>query len=200
MTVPVRKAGTYHAVLAGFLGWTLDAFDFFVIVFLYDTLAREFSVSKKAIIFTTTATLALAARRRIAVWRACRSLWTPHSVDGQRHLLFHYRSGMRFRSQLHRVPDFARPLWHRHGRRVGRGRFAGHGSGAASLARRPQRNFAERLLHRLLAGGHRGAHGAAVLGLASHVLAGRVAGACWRCTFAPKCRNRKPGNSIARRV
>ena len=59
MTVPVRKAGTYHAVLAGFLGWTLDAFDFFVIVFLYDTLAREFSVSKKAIIFTTTATLAL---------------------------------------------------------------------------------------------------------------------------------------------
>ncbi len=59
MTVAARKAGTHHAVLAGFLGWTLDAFDFFVIVFLYDTLAREFSVSKKAIIFTTTATLAL---------------------------------------------------------------------------------------------------------------------------------------------
>jgi SHS family lactate transporter-like MFS transporter len=54
-----RATGKYHAVLAGFLGWTLDAFDFFVIVFLYDTLAREFSVSKKAIIFTTTATLAL---------------------------------------------------------------------------------------------------------------------------------------------
>jgi len=46
-------------LLAGFLGWTLDAFDFFVIVFLYDTLAREFSVTKKAIVFTTTATLAL---------------------------------------------------------------------------------------------------------------------------------------------
>lgn len=58
MTPPRRKAGTQHAVLAGFLGWTLDAFDFFVIVFLYDTLSREFSVSKKAIIFTTTATLA----------------------------------------------------------------------------------------------------------------------------------------------
>lgn len=54
-----QRTGTHHAVLAGFLGWTLDAFDFFVIVFLYDTLAREFSVSKKAIIFTTTATLAL---------------------------------------------------------------------------------------------------------------------------------------------
>jgi SHS family lactate transporter-like MFS transporter len=53
------KSRTHHAWLAGFLGWTLDAFDFFVIVFLYDTLAREFSVSKKAIVFTTSATLAL---------------------------------------------------------------------------------------------------------------------------------------------
>jgi len=45
--------------MAGFLGWTLDAFDFFVIVFLYDTLSHQFGVSKKAIVFTTTATLAL---------------------------------------------------------------------------------------------------------------------------------------------
>jgi len=59
MTAPTRKLGTHHAVLAGFLGWTLDAFDFFVIVFLYDTLAQEFHVTKKAIVFTTTATLAL---------------------------------------------------------------------------------------------------------------------------------------------
>jgi MFS transporter, SHS family, lactate transporter len=59
MTASQPKLGTHHAVLAGFLGWTLDAFDFFVIVFLYDTLAHEFNVSKKAIIFTTTATLAL---------------------------------------------------------------------------------------------------------------------------------------------
>ena len=49
----------HHALLAGFLGWTLDAFDFFVVVFLYDTLARQFSVSKASIIITTTATLAL---------------------------------------------------------------------------------------------------------------------------------------------
>src|SRR6516165_8705093 len=54
-----RKTGAHHALLAGFLGWTLDAFDFFVIVFLYDTLAHEFGVPKKAIVLTTTATLAL---------------------------------------------------------------------------------------------------------------------------------------------
>ena len=59
MPVKDGKSGSPHAVIAGFLGWTLDAFDFFVIVFLYETLAKEFSVSKKAIIFTTTATLAL---------------------------------------------------------------------------------------------------------------------------------------------
>jgi MFS transporter, SHS family, lactate transporter len=53
------KPGTRHALLAGFLGWTLDAFDFFVIVFLYDTLARQFGVSKSQIVLTTAATLGL---------------------------------------------------------------------------------------------------------------------------------------------
>jgi len=49
----------HHAVLAGFLGWTLDAFDFFVVVFLFDTLAHQFGVTKKEIVLTTTATLAM---------------------------------------------------------------------------------------------------------------------------------------------
>jgi len=57
-TQPARS-GTHHAVLAGFLGWTLDAFDFFIVVFLFDTLAHQFGVSKKEIVLTTTATLAM---------------------------------------------------------------------------------------------------------------------------------------------
>ena len=48
-----------HAVTAGFLGWTLDAFDFFVVVFLIDTLAAQFGVPKKQIVLTLTATLAM---------------------------------------------------------------------------------------------------------------------------------------------
>jgi MFS transporter, SHS family, lactate transporter len=48
----------WHAVSASFLGWTLDAFDFFVLVFLVDTLAEQFHVSTSKIIFTITATLA----------------------------------------------------------------------------------------------------------------------------------------------
>src|ERR1700720_1148915 len=59
MTASLPTKGRHHALLAGFLGWTLDAFDFFVIVFLYDTLSHQFGVSKKSIVFTTTATLAL---------------------------------------------------------------------------------------------------------------------------------------------
>ncbi len=53
------RGGARHAVMAGFLGWTLDAFDFFVVVFLFDTLAHQFGVTKKEIVLTTTATLAM---------------------------------------------------------------------------------------------------------------------------------------------
>ncbi len=48
-----------HAVAASFLGWTLDAFDFFVAIFLVNTLAAQFGVPASKIIFTTTATLAM---------------------------------------------------------------------------------------------------------------------------------------------
>ncbi len=53
------SATQWHAVSASFLGWTLDAFDFFVLVFLVDTLASHFHVAKSAIVWTLTATLAM---------------------------------------------------------------------------------------------------------------------------------------------
>ena len=52
------RGSHWHTVLACFLGWTLDAFDFFVVVFLVGTLATSFQVSKADIIWTLTATLA----------------------------------------------------------------------------------------------------------------------------------------------
>ncbi len=55
----MSRSDQYHAVAASFLGWTLDAFDFFVLVFLVDTLAGEFRVTKAAIVWTLTATLAM---------------------------------------------------------------------------------------------------------------------------------------------
>lgn len=55
----VSQDGRGYAVAAGILGWTLDAFDFFVVVFLVDTLATHFAVGKSAIILTIGATLAM---------------------------------------------------------------------------------------------------------------------------------------------
>ena len=54
-----RSSSHWHAVTAGFLGWTLDAFDFFVVVFLVDTLALQFGVSKSLIVTTIGATLVM---------------------------------------------------------------------------------------------------------------------------------------------
>src|SRR5665213_192275 len=60
MSMPDNKpSGSFHAVAASFLGWSMDAFDYFVVVFLVDTLAREFHVQKASIILTLTATLAM---------------------------------------------------------------------------------------------------------------------------------------------
>ncbi|MGH9543455.1 MAG: MFS transporter [Terriglobales bacterium] len=51
--------GARQAMLAGFLGWTLDAFDFFVLAFLVSTLATQFRVGKAEIIGTIGVTLAM---------------------------------------------------------------------------------------------------------------------------------------------
>src|SRR5580658_6682510 len=47
------------AVSSGILGWILDAFDFFVLVFLVDVLADNFHVRKGDIVWTITITLAM---------------------------------------------------------------------------------------------------------------------------------------------
>jgi len=46
------------AVLAGFLGWTLDAFDFFLVVMTLTAIGREFGRSDIAVAFSLTLTLA----------------------------------------------------------------------------------------------------------------------------------------------
>ncbi len=51
--------GWQFAVAASILGWILDAFNFFVVVFLFEPLAADFHVSKAQIVFSLTVTLAL---------------------------------------------------------------------------------------------------------------------------------------------
>jgi SHS family lactate transporter-like MFS transporter len=57
--IPFTRSDQWHAVAASYLGWTLDAFDFFVIVFMVDTLAIQLHVSKSKIVATMFATLAM---------------------------------------------------------------------------------------------------------------------------------------------
>ncbi len=55
----ITSTEAMHTLIAGFLGWTLDAFDFFVLVFVLPTVAKEFHRSVADLAFTITATLAL---------------------------------------------------------------------------------------------------------------------------------------------
>jgi len=48
-----------NAVLASFLGWTLDAFDFFIIVFVLRDIAKEFAVDFPSVTATLFLTLAM---------------------------------------------------------------------------------------------------------------------------------------------
>src|SRR6202007_3481476 len=52
------RSETRNAVLAGFLGWTFDAFDFFILTFVLAPIATEFGKTIPAMALTITASLA----------------------------------------------------------------------------------------------------------------------------------------------
>ena len=56
-----RLAQQYHVVLACFLGWTIDAFDFFITVFVVGDIAREFGTPITTVTWAFTLTLGLRA-------------------------------------------------------------------------------------------------------------------------------------------
>jgi SHS family lactate transporter-like MFS transporter len=50
-----------NVVIAAYLSWTLDAFDFFILIFTFDDVAKTFGVSVTSITFAITLTLATRA-------------------------------------------------------------------------------------------------------------------------------------------
>jgi SHS family lactate transporter-like MFS transporter len=54
-----ERTNQRNAVLAGFLGWTLDAFDFFVLTLVIDDVARSFGRSRPDIALALTVALAM---------------------------------------------------------------------------------------------------------------------------------------------
>src|SRR2546430_13499156 len=54
-----ERANQRNAVLAGFLGWTFDAFDFFVLTLVIDDVAKAFGTTRPQIALALTSTLAM---------------------------------------------------------------------------------------------------------------------------------------------
>jgi MFS transporter, SHS family, lactate transporter len=53
------RANQRNALIAGFLGWTLDAFDFFILTYVLTDVARDFHRTRPEIAATITASLAM---------------------------------------------------------------------------------------------------------------------------------------------
>src|SRR5690349_829456 len=56
---PAERVNQRNAVLAGFLGWTLDAFDFFILTLVIDDVAGAFGKTRPQIALAITLTLAM---------------------------------------------------------------------------------------------------------------------------------------------
>ncbi|WP_156746057.1 sialate:H+ symport family MFS transporter [Mycobacterium sp. 1423905.2] len=59
MTTQRLTSDQRNSFVAAFLGWTMDAFDYFLVVLVYADIARTFHHSKTEVAFVTTATLAM---------------------------------------------------------------------------------------------------------------------------------------------
>ena len=80
-----------HAVTAAYLGWALDAFDFFVLVFVLSDVAAEFPCRHSRRGPGADPDLGVPASGRFHIRAPGRPLWPPSRADGQYRLLFAVR-------------------------------------------------------------------------------------------------------------
>ena len=59
VTTQRLNADQRNSFIAAMLGWTMDAFDYFIVVLVYADIAKTFHVSTTEVAFMTTATLAM---------------------------------------------------------------------------------------------------------------------------------------------
>jgi MFS family permease len=103
-----------NAFISALLGWTMDAFDYFIVVLVYADIAKDFGVSLTKMAFLTTVTLLMrpVGALLFGIWADRIGRRTPLIVD----LLLDRRLRLRIRAQLRRAAGPAAALRHRHGR------------------------------------------------------------------------------------
>ena len=153
-----QRANQRNAVLAGFLGWTLDAFDFFILTLVIDDVAHAFGRTRPDIALAITLTLAMrpvgAVVFGLMADRFGRRL--PLMLNVIFYAVISVLSGLAPSYGCSSVLRHA--VRHRHGRRVGRRRVAGARIGVAAAARPAVGPAAGRLRDRQPARGARVPH------------------------------------------
>ncbi len=172
-----QSEGHRAALFAGFLGWTLDAFDFFLVVVTLTAIAKEFHKTDKEIALSIALTLGF---RPVGAFifglladRYGRRL--PLMLDLVFYSVVEVLSGL--------APNYATFMVLRAlfgigmGRRVGRGRLVGNGESAAEIEGRALRVAPGRVRCGISAGGHLLFLCVSAMGVAPVVLYRRATGA-----------------------
>ncbi len=136
-------------ILAAFLGWMLDAFDFFLLTFLLKDIAKEFGVDVPAVAYALFLTLAMRFVGAFIFGRLGRPVGTQAGADAGYPLLFDPRRARRFLAEPHDLSYPARAVRRRHGRRMGSRQLACDGIHSAASAGAGVRHSAMRLPDRL---------------------------------------------------
>ena len=163
-----------NAVLASFLGWTLDAFDFFIIVFVLKDIAKEFKADIPSVTATLFLTLAMRPVGRISLRHGGGQIRATADANDRHYVLLGRRIYLRIRTVVDCSRDPPRFVWHRHGWRMGRRRVADHGNDPGKNPRDSLRFAAGRLSERLLVGGRSLRHLLPFSRLARNVYGGRL--------------------------
>ena len=100
-----------HTLLASFLGWTLDAFDFFILIFVLPTIAEGLPSFDPGHRVHDHGDARDAPGWRVDFRLVRRSLWPPAAADGRCHLLLGRRSAERSRADLSLVSCSCAPCY-----------------------------------------------------------------------------------------
>ena len=124
-----------NAFVAAWLGWAMDAFDYFLLVFVLTDVADTFNTSKTHVAVATTLTLAARPVGAAIFGYAGDTLRPPADAARLRALLLDRRLPDGVLHVADHAARAARAVRHRHGRRVGARRVAGHGEDPRRQAR-----------------------------------------------------------------